>query len=87
MRCPTSIRTQEYLYIYGGDEWESGLYDLSADPKEEQNIITARMDVAAGMHARYLAFLREIDCPAERIAGRQEFMPEARRELPPRRVI
>ncbi len=87
VRCPTSIRTQEYLYIYGGDEWESGLYDLSADPKEEQNIITARMDVAAGMHARYLAFLREIDCPPERIAGRQEFMPEARRELPPQRVI
>jgi arylsulfatase A-like enzyme len=87
VRCPTSVRTEDHLYIYGGDEWESALYDLSSDPGQERNIITERMDVAARLHGRYLAFLRQIDCPPERLAGREAFMLEPRGNLPPRRLI
>ena len=32
VRCPTCFRTRESLYVYGGDEWPSELYDLQADP-------------------------------------------------------
>ena len=31
VRAPTSFRTDDLLYIYGGDEWGHELYDLRAD--------------------------------------------------------
>jgi len=87
VRCPTSLRTGRYLYIYGGDEWPSELYDLRADPEEQKNVFAQRRDVAQRMHGRLLRFLEEVECPPERLAGRSEFDPRPRRRLPRDRVI
>ena len=82
VRSPASFRTSEYLYLYGGDEWEHGLYDLEADPAENHNVIDSQEDIARDLHERYLAFLSEIDCPQMSIDARKEFRPEPRTELP-----
>jgi arylsulfatase A-like enzyme len=81
-RCPTSVRTEDFLYVYGGDEWESELYDLRKDPREQRNILARKKDVALAMHERYLQFLEEIECPKEWIEGRREFCPAPRASLP-----
>ncbi len=87
VRCPTSFRDDRYLYVYGGDEAESGLYYLPADPQEERSIIGRAADIAGQMHERMLAFLEEIECPAERLAGRRAFPPERRQDIPYVKVI
>jgi arylsulfatase A-like enzyme len=87
VRCPSSFRTKDYLYIYGGDEWNSELYDLKADPEETQNIIELQTDVAERLHERYLDFLKEIDCPKASLDARQEFNPKQRTNVPYRKSL
>ena len=87
VRCPTSFRTHEHLYIYGGDEWQSELYDLRTDPDEQENVIEQESGTAEELHQRYLEFLREIDCPEASIKARQEFRPTPRSELPYKRLL
>ena len=81
-RCPASLRTQHYLYVYGGDEWDSGLYDLQVDPAETHNVIDGQEGVARELHGRYLAFLKEIGCPQLSLDARREFRPARRTNLP-----
>jgi len=87
VRCPTCFRTEDYLYVYGGDEWRSELYDLKADPAEAQNIIDKRADVARRLHAQQLDFLKTIACPKTSLEARQEFNPTPRADLPYKRLI
>jgi len=86
-RCPTSFRTKDYLYVYGGDEWESELYNLQTDPEETQNIINTCADVAEQLHEQYLDFLKEIECPQMSIDARREFNPTPRADVPYRKII
>ena len=76
-----------FLYIYGGDEWSSELYDLRSDPEEKQNIMDSRADVARQLHQQYLNFLEEIDCPRASIDVRQEFNPEPRANIPYKKLL
>ena len=87
VRSPASFRTRKHLYIYGGDEWDSELYDLEADPGEMHNIIDDSEDIARALHAQYLAFLEEIDCPALSLDARREFRPARRVDLPPEGIV
>ena len=87
VRCPTSFRTKDFLYIYGGDEWASELYDLQNDPSESQNIIHSRPDKAKQLHQRYLDFLEDIDCPEMSRDARREFNPEPRANIPHRKLL
>ena len=87
VRCPTSFRDDEYLYVYGGDEAESALYHLPRDPEEQHNVIGRAPDVARRLHEQMLAFLEAIECPPERLAGRREFPAQQRSEVPYDRVI
>ncbi len=82
VRCPTAFRTDDHLYIYGGDEWKTELYDLRKDPKEQRNILARKKDVAKALHQRYIGFLNDIECPREWIEGRREFCPVPRASLP-----
>lgn len=86
-RCPTSFRTKDFLYIYGGDEWSSELYDLHSDPEELQNIFDSHKDVAKKLHQQYLEFLKEAGCPEVSLDIRQEFNPEPRADIPYRKII
>jgi arylsulfatase A-like enzyme len=87
VRCPTSFRTKDHLYIYGGDEWESELYDLQNDPEETRNIFDSHTDVAEGLHRQYLDFLREINCPEMSLEARREFNPTPRADVPYRKIL
>ena len=87
VRCPTSFRTKDYLYIYGGDEWGSELYDLQTDPDETRNIIDSRADVAEQLHQQYLDFLEEINCPKMSLDARREFNPTPRANVPYRKTL
>jgi len=87
VRSPTCFRTKEYLYVYGGDEWDHELFDLRADPEEAKNIFSERTDVAAEMHKRYVEFLESVDCPKAFLELRREFNAPRRAVAPGGRVI
>ena len=87
VRSPTSFRTKRHLYIYGGDEWESELYDLEKDPTENHNIFHEQGDLAERLHGQYVEFLRQIGCPASSLAAREEFDPTPRDETPHRKLM
>jgi len=86
-RCPTSFRTSDYLYIYGGDEWNSELYDLQTDPEEQRNIIDSRAEVAEQLHQQYLDFLKEINCPEMSLDARRGFNPTPRINVPYKKIL
>jgi len=87
VRAPTSLRTDDWLYIYGGDEWDDELYDLAQDPGETTNVIDAQPEAARAIHARYLEVLEAIDCPPNRLDGRREFRPIRQTNIPHRKII
>jgi len=87
VRSPTSVRTKDWLYIYGGDEWPSQLFDLNSDPEETQDLIDRAPDQARRLHARHLEFLEQVDCPPPSIKARTEFRPTPRPDVPYRKVI
>ena len=87
VRSPGNYRTTDYLYVYGGDEWPSELYDLRQDPDETVNIIGAHPDVARALHDEYIAFLESIDCPPDSLELRRPFNPTPRPNLPRRRTL
>ena len=86
-RSPTCFRTNDRLYVYGGDEWENELYDTVSDPAEERNIIETHMAEARILHERYIAFLKEIECPELSLKLRKEFPAKKRDNLPYRKII
>ena len=87
VRCPTCFRTKDYLYVYGGDEWASELYDLRTDPEETHNIIDKHTDVAKQLHQQYLDFLKEVKCPTMSLDARREFNPTRRNNVPYKKVL
>ena len=87
VRSPTSLRTRDHLYIYGGDEWDCELYDLAADPGEMHNVIDDGVSIAKELHGRLLDFLRSVDCPGASLAARREFRPARREHVPYRKLL
>lgn len=79
-RSPSTLVTDEWSYLFGGDETDHALFHLPTDPNEERSRFAADQHIAREMHEKYLAALREIDCPAERIEGRRlwNVRPEAK---------
>lgn len=87
VRCPTSFRTRDHLYVYGGDEWGSEFHDLGADPEESRNTIDRHEAEAKRLHAQYLEVLRQVECPRSSLDARSGFNPVPRADLPYRRVL
>ena len=86
-RCPSSIRTDEWLYIYGGDEWKYELYDLRKDPMQKNNVLDEKREVAKNLHQEYINWLKEVECPEVSISLRSNFNDRPRENLPYFRVI
>jgi len=80
-RSPSTLITDEWSYLYGGDEAPHGLFHLPTDPNEEHDRFAAEEALARELHKQYLGVLREIGCPPERIEGRRSWdhRSEARR--------
>jgi arylsulfatase A-like enzyme len=87
VRSPTAFRTRDALYIYGGDECPSRLYDLRRDPGEENDILPEQEARGREAHEKYLRFLEAIGCPEARMDGRRDFRPVPRSGLPETRII
>ena len=87
VRCPTSLRTREFLYVYGGDEWQSEFYDLRRDPGERNNILKENPDQALEAHRLLVSFLDKIGCPRQSLKMRRSLSPRPRRSLPPSRIL
>ncbi|MCX7012445.1 MAG: sulfatase [Candidatus Sumerlaeota bacterium] len=87
VRSPTCYRTKDWLYVYGGDEWRSELYDLKNDPDEKRNVLKQRLSVARDLHQRYLEFLESVDCPPKSLALRREFNPQPRPDTLERKLL
>jgi arylsulfatase A-like enzyme len=87
VRSPTSFRTENSLYIYGGDEWQSEFYDLQQDPDEQQNVIVERESEARDCHEKMLKTLEKIGCPPSILEMRREFDPGLREKLPIDRIL
>jgi len=86
-RCPSSIRTKEWLYIYGGDEWQNELYNLREDPMQKNNIFNEKKEVAKDLHQKYLNWLKGVGCPEVSIHLRSKFNDKPREDLPYARTI
>jgi arylsulfatase A-like enzyme len=87
VRAPTSFRDERWLYVYGGDEAPTQLYDTWADPAERLDLLAEREDDAATMHEAYVRSLEELGCPEDSLELRRAFRPAARRNLPIERRI
>ena len=87
VRAPTAFRDERWLYVYGGDEAPTQLYDTWADPGEELDLIAERPDQAKDLHAAYLSALSELECPEESLRERRSFAPTPRTGLPLERRI
>ena len=87
VRAPTAFRDERWLYVYGGDEAPTQLYDTWADPGEELNLMPERAGQARVMHAEYLSALSRLGCPEESLMLRRSFAPSPREGLPPERRI
>lgn len=87
VRSPSTLRTKDWSYIYGGDEAASELYDLRSDPDEQNNVLPTRRAQAERLHARYVEFLERVGCPREYLELRAEFDPKPRKGLPRQRWL
>ncbi|OPZ22716.1 MAG: Arylsulfatase [candidate division BRC1 bacterium ADurb.BinA364] len=82
VRAPSMYRTREWLYVYGGDEWASELYNLEIDPAETYDTIKSERRKAQELHDAYLGFLESVAAPANVLDARREFCPTPR-AVPP----
>lgn len=63
---PGSVRTQRYRLVTEGDDWE--LYDMAADPSEENDIASERPTVVKELRAAYEAWFQDTTrVPIERL--------------------
>ena len=86
-RCPSSIRTKEWLYIYGGDEWQGELYNLEEDPMQKNNVFNKNKKIAGELHQEYISWLKKVECPEVSIAVRSKFDDKPRENLPYAKLI
>jgi len=63
------LYTEKWAYAPIGAHGASELYDLETDPYAETDIASDHPDVVRGLHAKLLAWLREMEAPGEAIAA------------------
>ncbi len=86
VRCPVTVRTAEWTYVYGGDEWPHQLFRGGHGP-EGADVFADQRDVAEDLHQRMLRTLGEWRCPESSLTLRTPFGQPARPGLPPTRRI
>jgi len=64
----SQVRTEQPLYRPGEPGVE--LYNLADDPAGETDVAADHPDVVEELHARYVEFLRKMDCPADVLENR-----------------
>ena len=55
----TSVTTKEWSLLYSVDPGMSELYNLKSDPRQQQNVISSRPEVAKELHQHLVKFMRD----------------------------
>ncbi len=66
--CARTVSTEQWAYIAAPYDMPSELYDLEADPLQEQNVIDQYPEVAEALHRALIGFLEEHGVPEPGIA-------------------
>jgi arylsulfatase A-like enzyme len=64
-----ALYADQWAYVPIGPDGQRELYDVTGDPYAEANVIAAHPQVADALHARLIAWLEEVNAPAEAIAA------------------
>ena len=59
------LYTQQWAYVPIGPHGGCELYHLADDPYAAGDVAAQHTDIVEALHARLLAWLREVDAPAE----------------------
>ena len=68
----TTVTSGGWSLLYSPLPGASKLYDLTADPKQSDNVIEPHMDVASELHQKLVRFMRETQVPDRLLAPRLE---------------
>ena len=60
----TTVTTDRYSLLYSMDEGMSELYDLSADPSQNDNVISKNIETSREIHDYLIKFMRETNVPS-----------------------
>ena len=67
------ISDQQWALFYRGVGGKHELFHLPTDPKQKKNLLRKNQDVADKMLKGYVKFLKEHECPEDKLALRYEF--------------
>ncbi|MDP7579084.1 MAG: sulfatase-like hydrolase/transferase, partial [SAR202 cluster bacterium] len=70
----TTITSGDWSLLYSMDEGVSALHDLSVDPRQENDVISERPEVAKELHSYMLKFLRDTKTSDHLIKPRLQLM-------------
>ena len=59
----TTVTAGDWSLLYSMDEGMSELYELSADPRQQMDLIHDRPEVAKELHGLLVKFMRETGVP------------------------
>jgi len=66
------ITDEEWSLHYYGKGGDHELYHMKTDPKQQKNLIAEKREIAEELLEKYVAFLRELDCPTDILELRSE---------------
>ena len=78
---PITVTTNRWTYLCASLGYDSELYDLDADPKQQTNLVDDHPDVAEELRSKAIDFLREGGAPPQRL---RPFTEEENRHRIPR---
>ena len=59
----TTVTSGDWALLFSMDEGMSELYDLSGDPRQQNNVIHQRPEIAGELHQLLVKFMRETSVP------------------------
>ena len=67
-----TITAGEWSFLYSADTDQSELYNLQSDPRQAQNVISQRPEVAKEIHQYLVKFMRDTNIPPHMLKSRLE---------------
>lgn len=68
----TTVTAGDWSLLYSTDQGVSELYNLVADPKQQQNVISKNLHVAKELHQYLIKFMADTDVPKHLVQPRME---------------
>ena len=68
----TTVTTEEWSLLYSVDPGISELYNLKSDPRQQQNVISSRPEVAKELHQHLVKFMRDTNLSPHLLEARSK---------------